>query len=86
MIDTTATTEALTSGEGFYIGYWNHLTIIEGYHLKQDLQVRKVAMHQTVQSQKLNGTTEDDVRDAQKAYDEARQKYEDFLANSVWAD
>ena len=35
MIDTTITTEELTSGEGFYIGYWNHLTIIEGHHLKQ---------------------------------------------------
>ena len=86
MIDTTVTTEELTSGEGFYIGYWNHLTIIEGYHLKQSLQIQNGALQQTLQSQKLNESTEDDVINARKAFDEARQKYEDFLANSVWAD
>ncbi|MDE0040846.1 MAG: HEAT repeat domain-containing protein, partial [Candidatus Poribacteria bacterium] len=61
MIDTTITTEELTSGEGFYIGYWNHLTIIEGYHLKQSLQIQKGALQKTLQSQKLNEVTEDDV-------------------------
>ena len=86
MIDTTITTEELTSGEGFYTGYWNHLTIIEGYQLKQNFQVHKVAVHQTLQSQKLSEATEEDVIAAQKAYDAARQKYEDFLAHSVWAD
>lgn len=86
MIDTTITTEELTSGEGFYTGYWNHLTIIEGYQLKQSFQVHKVAVHQTSQSQKLSEATEEDVIAAQKAYDAARQKYEDFLAHSVWAD
>lgn len=86
MIDTTITTEELTSGEGFYVGHWNHLTVIEGYHLKQNLQVHKVAVHQTLQSQKLSEATEEDVIAAQKAYDAARQKYEDFLAHSVWAD
>ena len=86
MIDTTSTTEELTSAEGFYVGYWNRLTIIEGYHLKQNLQVCKGALQQTLQSRKLNEVIEDDVMNAQKEYDEARQKYEDFLANSVWAD
>ena len=86
LIDTTITTEALTSEEKFYVGYWNHLTIIEGYHLKQSLQIQEGALQQTLQSQKLNRATEDDVINARKAYDEARQKYEDFLANSVWAD
>ena len=86
MIDTTITTEELTSGEGFYTGYWNHLTIIEGYQLKQSFQVHKVAVHQTSQSQKLSEATAEDVIAAQKAYDAARQKYEDFLAHSVWAD
>ena len=86
MIDTTITTEELTSGEGFYTGYWNHLTIIEGYQLKQNFQIHKVAVHQTSQSQKLSEATEQDVIAAQKAYDAAQQKYEDFLANSVWAD
>ena len=86
MFDTTITTEELTSREGFYIGYWNHLTIIEGYHLKQSLQIRKGALQQTLQSQKLNEAADDDVINAQKTYDQARQKYEGFLANSVWAD
>ncbi len=86
MIDTTITTEELTAGEKFYVGYWNHLTIIEGYHLKQSLQIRKGALQQTLQSQKLNGATEDDVDNARKACDEARQNYEGFLAISVWAD
>ena len=86
MFDTTITTEELTSGEGFYIGYWNHLTIIEGYHLKQNLQIQKGALQHTLQSQKLDEVTEDDVLNAQMAYDQARQKYEHFLANSVWAD
>ena len=79
LIDTTITTEELTSEEKFYIGYWNHLTIIEGYHLKQSLQIQKGALQQTLQSQKLNGATEDDVVNARKAYDEALQKYEDFF-------
>ena len=86
MIDTTITTEELTSGEGFYIGYWNRLTIIEGYQLKQNLQIQQGKLQQTLQSGKLNEVTEDDVNNAQKAYDDARQKYEDFLADSVWAD
>ena len=86
MIDTTITTEELTSGEGFYTRYWNHLTIIEGYQLKQNMQVHKGALQQTLQSQKLSDATEEDVTAAQKAYDAARQKYEDFLAHSVWAD
>lgn len=86
MIDTTVTTEELTSGNRFYVGYWNHLTIIEGYHLKQNLQVHKGSLQQTLQSQKLDEATADDVINAQKAYGQARQKYEDFLANSVWAD
>ena len=86
MIDTTATTEELTSGERFYVGYWNHLTIIEGYHLKQSLQIQKGALQQTLQSQKLDEATEYDVVNARKAYNQARQKYEEFLANSVWAD
>ncbi len=86
MIDTTITTEELASKEGFYTGYWNRLTIIEGYHLKQNLQIREGALNQTLQSQKLNEAGEDEVMKAQKAYDEARQKYEDFLADSVWAD
>ena len=86
MIDTTITTEELTSGEGFYTGYWNHLTIIEGYQLKQNMQVHKGALQQTLQSQKLSEATEEDVIGAQKAYDAARQKYEDFLAHGVWAD
>lgn len=86
LIDTTITTEELTSEEKFYVGYWNHLTIIEGYHLKQSLQIQKGALQQTLQSQKLNGATEDDVISARKAYGEARQKYEDFLGASVWAD
>ena len=86
MIDTTITTEELTSGEEFYIGYWNRLTIIEGYHLKQSLQIYKGTWQQTLQAQRLNQATEDDVIKAQKEYDLVRQKYEDFLANSVWAD
>ncbi|MDE0300872.1 MAG: HEAT repeat domain-containing protein [Candidatus Poribacteria bacterium] len=86
MIDTTITTEELTSGEKFYVGYWNHLTIIEGYHLKQCLQIQAGTLQQTLQSQKLDEATGDDVINARKTYDEARQKYEGFLADSVWAD
>ena len=86
MIDTTITTEELTSRERFYIGYWNRLTIIEGYHLKQNLQIHKGTLQRTLQAQKLNEATEDDIINAQKAYDQARGKYEDFLANSIWAD
>ncbi len=86
MIDTTATTEELTWEERFYIGHWNHLTIIEGYQLKQNVQVHKWALQLTLQSQKLSEATEDDVKNAQKAYDGANQKYGDFLATSMWAD
>ena len=86
MIDTTVTTEELTTGGGFYTGYWNRLTIIEGYHLKQNLRIREGTLSQTLQSQKLNEAGEDEIIKAQKAYEEARQKYEDFLADSVWAD
>ena len=39
-----------------------------------------------IASQKLSEATEDDVKNAQKAYDEANQKYGDFLATSMWAD
>ena len=84
MIDTA--TEELASKEGFYTGYWNRLTIIEGYHLKQSLQIQHGKLQQTSQSRKLNEAGEDDVKNAQKSYDQARQQYEDFLANSVWAD
>ena len=86
MIDTTITTEELISRGRFYIGYWNRLTIIEGYHLKQNLQIQQGKLQQTLQSQKLNEVTADDVINVQKAYNQAQQKYEDFLANSVWAD
>ena len=86
MIDTTITTEELISRGRFYIGYWNRLTIIEGYHLKQNLQLHKGTLQRTLQAQKLNEATEDDIINAQKAYDQARQEYEDFLANCIWAD
>ena len=79
MIDTTITTEELISRGRFYIGYWNRLTIIEGYHLKQNLQIHKGTLQRTLQAQKLNEATEDEVIKTQK-------EYEDFLSNSVWAD
>ena len=54
--------------------------------MKQNLQIHKGTLQRTLQAQKLNEATEDEVIKAQKEYDQARQEYEDFLANSVWAD
>ena len=86
MIDTSITIEKLVDSEGFFLGSTNYFSILSGYHLKQDVQLRKETLMQIMLSRKLGKMTSDDVEKDTAAYNQARKNYEDFLGSSAWAD
>ena len=85
-IDNADSMEELTVDEGFHRDYSKIIIVLEGYFLKQNAQIRKRTLENASLAQKLGEMSEDDMTNAKTAYDQAQQKYEDFLANSVWAD
>ena len=78
--------EGLTADEEFFRDYAKTAIVIEGYYLKQNAEIYKKALENARLSVELGEMTNDDVTKANATYNQAQARYENFLANSVWAD
>lgn len=86
LIEDAVSLEELTSNELFYLGVPNTFLLIDGYNLKHNAQLYKVALEQTLMLRKLGEMTDDGVKKAEAAYNEAQSKYDYFLVNSMRSD
>lgn len=86
LIEDAVSLEELTSTELFYLGVPNTFLLIDGYDLKHNAQLYKVALEQSLLLRKLGEMTDDGVKKAEAAYNEAQSKYDYFLVNSMRSD
>ena len=86
LIDQAVALEELTSTERFYLGVPNSLLLIRGYYLKHNAQLSKVALEQALFLQKSGEMMAEGVERAQASYNESREKYSHYLANSSRSD
>lgn len=85
-IEDAISLEELTTTELFYIGVPNNLLLIDGYNLKHNAQLYRVALDQSLLLRKLGEMTDDGVKQAEVLYNEAQSKYDYFLVNVVRSD
>ena len=86
VIEDTIILEELTSAELFNLAVPNHLLRITGCHLKRNAHLHKGALERALLLRKLGEMTDEGVKDAKAAYNEARDKYDHYLASNSWAD
>lgn len=68
--------------EGFYIGYPNHLMFVKGTLLKQNAIIAK----QELEILKLKKSKKQEISIASKKYEDARNKFCDFLKSNEYTD
>jgi HEAT repeat protein len=86
MLHEAETVEEVTSNARYYIGYFNSITTIQGYLLKQDVLLRKLQFERASQAKERGETEEGHVQKAKLDYDEASERYRYFLDNTGWFD
>ena len=86
LIENTIILEELTPTELFNLAVPNHLLWIKGCRLKRNAQLHKGALERALLLRKLGEMTAESVKDVQAAYNEARDKYIHYLANSSRSD
>lgn len=80
------TVDEITSSEYYYIGYFNSITTIQGYFLKQNVLLRKMQLEQALQARERGEIKETDVQETRLLYDQAGEAYRHFLDNTGWVD
>ena len=85
-INRAGSIRELSVDEEFLRDYGKTVIVIEGYYLKQNAEIYRKALENARLSVELGEMTNDDVTKAEATYNQAQSRYEDFLANSVWAD
>ena len=85
-IDHAGSIEELSADEAFFRNYSKTVIVLEGYYLKQNAQIRKKTLENTLLAQKLGEMTDDDVTKAKESYNQAQKKYNDFLVTNTWSE
>ena len=85
-INRAGSIRELSVDEEFLRDYGKTVIVIEGYYLKQNAEIYRKALENARLSVELGEMTNDDVTKAEATYNQAQSRYEDFLANSDWAD
>ncbi len=80
------TVDEITASEYYYMGYFNSITTIQGYFLKQNVLLQRMQLEQTLQARENGEMKEADVQEAKRLYDQAEEVYRHFLDNTGWVD
>jgi len=81
-----ARTEDVRNSESYKIGYPNVMTTIKGYVLRQDMLLRLAERDLTVEKSRRGRAIKADVASANARFQEAKQRFCDFLKNALYSD
>ena len=80
------TTEEVRSTESFMIGYQNVITAMRGYVLRQDALLRLAERDLAMERSRRQLVSKGDVAAASARFQEAKQRFCDFVKNALYSD
>ena len=80
------TTEEVRSTESFMIGYQNVITAMRGYVLRQDALLRLAERDLAMERSRRQLVSKADVAAASARFQEAKQRFCDFVKNALYSD
>jgi len=79
-------TQQVRQSELFYIGYPNHLSLIEGYALRQEALLRRAERDLVAERRENHAASNPELEAATKAFEGARQRYCNMVSSSHYVD